>query len=315
MVRIFMRSARSYSARAVGIREDIPEFFGFVGLGERFQFGSLPVVQGGVELFRVLQTSRPLRVQTLLDRRYPPIPVPANFPAIYGAYLLAPRTLISDDPTMRTPRSTVVIASFIAVCCGNISSRTEAAATRPNVVLFLVDDMGWMDSGVYGSPYYETPNMDALAKRGMLFSDAYAANPLCLPTRASILTGKNPARLRFTTAAGHTQPTPQDAQPYPDRVSPSSKLIQPRDRDTLSEPVGMLGSGYWSATRGMAPEILRHLKQKEAQLPTVARLKAVLNAEIAKLPEEDRKRGETLAAMLANSQLEAIVKRLIPMTG
>jgi arylsulfatase A-like enzyme len=122
-------------------------------------------------------------------------------------------------------------SSLVAACLIALSSATvplAAAASRPNVVLFLVDDMGWMDSGVYGSKYYETPNMDALAKRGMLFTDAYAANPLCSPTRASILTGKHPARLRFTTAAGHTQPTPEDAQPYPDRVSPNSKLINPR---------------------------------------------------------------------------------------
>lgn len=63
--------------------------------------------------------------------------------------------------------------------------------------------------------------------------------------------------------------------------------------------------------RGMAQEVLRQLKQKEAKLPTLARLTAVLKAEIAKLPEEDRKRGETLAAMLANSQLEAMVNRLL----
>ena len=53
---------------------------------------------------------------------------------------------------------------------------------RPNVVLFVVDDMGWMDSGAYGSEYYETPNIDRLAEAGMLFTDAYAAAPLCSPT-------------------------------------------------------------------------------------------------------------------------------------
>ena len=63
--------------------------------------------------------------------------------------------------------------------------------------------------------------------------------------------------------------------------------------------------------RGMAQEVLRQLKQKEAKLPTLARLTAVLKAEITKLPEEDRKRGETLAAMLVNSQLEAMVNRLL----
>lgn len=124
------------------------------------------------------------------------------------------------------PRANSYLA--IASACVVSAFTLTAAAPRPNVVLFLVDDMGWMDSGAYGSKYYETPNMDALAKRGMLFTDAYAANPLCSPTRASILTGKYPARLRFTTAAGHTQPAPEDAQPYPDRVSPNSKLINPR---------------------------------------------------------------------------------------
>jgi len=55
---------------------------------------------------------------------------------------------------------------------------------KPNVVLFLADDMGWMDSGVYGSQYYETPNIDRFAKRAMRFTNAYS-QPLCSPTRAS----------------------------------------------------------------------------------------------------------------------------------
>jgi hypothetical protein len=58
----------------------------------------------------------------------------------------------------------------------------------PNVVLFLVDDMGWMDSTPYGSQYYETPNMKRLERQSMRFTNAYAT-PLCSPTRASILSG------------------------------------------------------------------------------------------------------------------------------
>jgi len=69
---------------------------------------------------------------------------------------------------------------------------------RPNFVFFLVDDMGWQDLGCYGSPFYETPNIDRLAAQGMRFTDAYAACPVCSPTRASIMTGKYPARLRLT---------------------------------------------------------------------------------------------------------------------
>jgi arylsulfatase A len=77
-------------------------------------------------------------------------------------------------------------------------SATAAAAERPNVVFFLIDDLGWADLGCYGSRYYETPQIDQLARRGMQFTDAYAACPACSPTRASILTGKYPARLRLT---------------------------------------------------------------------------------------------------------------------
>ena len=69
---------------------------------------------------------------------------------------------------------------------------------RPNILLILIDDMGWRDTGCYGSPFYETPNVDGLAGEGMRFTDAYAACPVCSPTRASILTGKYPARLGLT---------------------------------------------------------------------------------------------------------------------
>ncbi len=72
------------------------------------------------------------------------------------------------------------------------------AVGAPNVVLFLVDDLGWMDLGCQGSVYYQTPNIDALAKSGVRITDAYAACAVCSPTRAAILTGKYPARLMLT---------------------------------------------------------------------------------------------------------------------
>ncbi len=69
---------------------------------------------------------------------------------------------------------------------------------RPNIVFILIDDMGWRDLSCYGSTFYETPNIDKLATQGMTFSNAYAACPVCSPTRASILTGKYPGRLHLT---------------------------------------------------------------------------------------------------------------------
>jgi len=67
-----------------------------------------------------------------------------------------------------------------------------------NFVLVLADDLGWTDLGCYGSSFYRTPNIDRLAAEGMRFTDAYAAAPVCSPTRAAILTGQYPARLRVT---------------------------------------------------------------------------------------------------------------------
>src|SRR5688572_20334660 len=69
----------------------------------------------------------------------------------------------------------------------------------PNVILILADDLGWSDLGCYGSTFHETPNLDRLAAQGMRFTQAYAACPVCSPTRASILTGQYPQRYDITT--------------------------------------------------------------------------------------------------------------------
>ena len=69
---------------------------------------------------------------------------------------------------------------------------------KPNIVLFLVDDLGYSDVGCFGSDYYETPNIDRIAHEGMKFTSAYAGSSICSPTRASILTGKYAGRLHLT---------------------------------------------------------------------------------------------------------------------
>jgi arylsulfatase A-like enzyme len=73
-----------------------------------------------------------------------------------------------------------------------------AEPSAMNIVLFLIDDLGWMDLGCQGSTFYRTPNIDRLAREGARFTDAYAACAVCSPTRAAILTGKYPARLLLT---------------------------------------------------------------------------------------------------------------------
>jgi len=69
---------------------------------------------------------------------------------------------------------------------------------RPNFVVFFIDDLGYTDLGCYGSAIYQTPNIDALAKRSVRFTDFYSANPVCSPTRAALMTGKAPQRLGIT---------------------------------------------------------------------------------------------------------------------
>jgi arylsulfatase A-like enzyme len=73
---------------------------------------------------------------------------------------------------------------------------------KPNIILILIDDLGWRDLSCYGSTFYETPNLDQLAASGMLFTDAYASSPVCSPTRASILSGKYPANVGITNFIG-----------------------------------------------------------------------------------------------------------------
>ena len=68
----------------------------------------------------------------------------------------------------------------------------------PNIVMFLIDDLGWNDFGCYGSKFYQTPTIDRLARSGILFTDAYAACTVSSPTRAALMTGKYPARLHLT---------------------------------------------------------------------------------------------------------------------
>jgi arylsulfatase A-like enzyme len=95
---------------------------------------------------------------------------------------------------------------IIAVVAGTIGVVTNAAAAPPNVVFILVDDLGYADLGCYGSSFYETPNIDALAADGIRFTDAYAACPVCSPTRASILSGQWPQRVGVTDYIGAPSP-------------------------------------------------------------------------------------------------------------
>jgi len=122
----------------------------------------------------------------------------------------------------------------------------EPTEGQPNIVFILADDLGWRDTSCYGSSFYQTPNIDRLAARGVRFTDAYVANPLCSPTRASILTGLYPCRVRITTPACHLKQVVLDPQ-IPERAAPTAKAITPGTRTRLLNEYHTLAESLKSA--------------------------------------------------------------------
>ena len=145
-----------------------------------------------------------------------------------------------------------------------ISCQKSRKIVPPNVLIIIADDLGWSQIGCYGSTFYETPNIDRLAKSGIRFSNAYSAASICSPTRAAIMTGKYPARLDLTDFIPGNFPknktllTPDNWQKY-----------LPLDEETIGEK--MEASGYstgffgkWHLSKEkLPPESLPHNPSKQ----------------------------------------------------
>src|SRR5512139_3629581 len=132
---------------------------------------------------------------------------------------------------------------LVLVTLGWLSACPLVVAARPpNVILILADDLGWTDLGCQGSKFYETPNLDRLAREGMRFTQAYSACTVCSPTRACVLTGQYPARLHITDwIAGHKRP-------YAKLRVPDWRMSLPLD--TMNVAKALKGAGYASASIG-----------------------------------------------------------------
>jgi arylsulfatase A len=106
---------------------------------------------------------------------------------------------------------------------------------RPNVILMLIDDLGWTDLGCFGSDYYQTPNIDRLAAQGMKFTQAYSACTVCSPSRAALMTGKYPARLHLTDWIAGTN------FPWAKLKPPEWRQYLPLEERTLAEALKPAG--------------------------------------------------------------------------
>ncbi len=104
----------------------------------------------------------------------------------------------SHKPSRRQVLRNGLLAASALLQPFALNSLASTQDQKMNVVLILVDDLGWSDLGCYGADLHETPHIDRLAAQSERFDNAYAASPVCTPTRASIMTGKNPARLNMT---------------------------------------------------------------------------------------------------------------------
>lgn len=145
-----------------------------------------------------------------------------------------------------SPLRSLIALSVVFAWSYGCAEETDLARP-PNVIFILADDLGWADTGVYGSQFFETPHIDALAERGMTFTNAYAAAAICSPTRASILTGLHPARIGITSAAGHLEREVLEkslrrrAPENQPALSANSLTRLGLDYVTLAEALGMAG--------------------------------------------------------------------------
>lgn len=126
----------------------------------------------------------------------------------------------------------------------SLTAFAHGADRPPNIVFILADDLGWADTTLYGkTSLYRTPNLERLAKRGMTYTRAYSASPLCSPTRASILTGLSPARLGLTSPNCH--------EPRVVLKASAGTNAAPDEKSTNIVPVTRLATDYFTLPKAL----------------------------------------------------------------
>jgi arylsulfatase A len=148
----------------------------------------------------------------------------------------------------------LISAVFLLAGCYGSPKQTAKSDKPYNIVFILADDLGWNQVGFNGTTYYETPNIDGIAEQGMTFTNAYAAASICSPSRASLMTGKYPARLRITDYI------PGSPYPYQKLTTPQMIMALPLEEVTIAELLqehgyisGHFGKWHLNADKNYAP--------------------------------------------------------------
>ena len=147
-------------------------------------------------------------------------------------------------------------AAVLLPGCGINRWTAPASKRRTNIILIMIDDLGWMDLHCQGNDRLDTPNIDRLASQGMRFTDAYSAAPVCSPTRAAIMTGQSPARLGLTThIPDRPQYRPKDAK----LLSAKTLKALPLEHVTIAERLKEAGYatgffGKWHLSHALLQE-------------------------------------------------------------
>ena len=197
-------------------------------------------------------------------------------------------------------RTFFLLAGALASCDGTSTSPDVGGVTAlPNFVFVLVDDLGWADVEVYGSSFYETPNVDRLAAQGARFTNAYAAGPVCSPTRGSILTGRYPARTDTTNWFGGNVVGKLLPAPYLDYLPLEEVTIAERLQDA-GYATGFFGKwhlggeGYYPENQGFDVNVAGY----EAGMPFAGYFSPYDNPKLQDGPE-----GEHLTVRLADESI------------
>ena len=151
----------------------------------------------------------------------------------------------------------VLLFLVLAAACVSLTlpPTPRPQATPPNVVFILADDLGWADLGCYGNPFNRTPNLDSLALHGVRFTQAYAAAPVCSPSRAAILTGKHPARLHLTNfLVGERVDSASRLAPAPwTKYLPAAEVTMAEWLKAQGYATGMVGKWHLGGADSLAP--------------------------------------------------------------